>query len=86
MTNMRALIGGTGSPRLVEVPVPEAGPGQVRIRMTAARANPFDLAVAAGTLADHGVARKLIPTGSASTWPGRSTRWAKESPTGSGTR
>ncbi|MEU7855771.1 NADP-dependent oxidoreductase [Nonomuraea sp. NPDC049141] len=59
MTNMRALIGGTGSPRLVEVPVPEAGPGQVRIRMSAAGVNPFDLAVAAGTLADHGVARKL---------------------------
>ncbi|MEU4225127.1 zinc-binding dehydrogenase [Nonomuraea sp. NPDC026600] len=59
MTNMRALIGGTGSPRLVEVPVPEAGPGQVRIRMAAAGVNPFDLAVAAGTLADHGVARKL---------------------------
>ncbi|MEQ4715763.1 NADP-dependent oxidoreductase [Nonomuraea sp. B19D2] len=59
MTNMRALIGGSGSPRLVEVPVPTAGPGQVRIKMAAAGVNLFDLAVAAGTLADYGVARRL---------------------------
>ncbi|MER6944388.1 NADP-dependent oxidoreductase [Nonomuraea sp. NPDC000554] len=59
MTNMRALIGGSGAPRLVEVPVPEAGPLQVRIRVSAAGVNPFDLAVAAGTLAQYGVARPL---------------------------
>ncbi|MGN9842998.1 NADP-dependent oxidoreductase [Nonomuraea sp. H19] len=59
MTNMRALIGGSGAPRLVELPVPEAGPQQVRIKVAAAAVNPFDLAVAAGTLADYGVARPL---------------------------
>ncbi|KAB8196876.1 zinc-binding dehydrogenase [Nonomuraea phyllanthi] len=56
---MRALIGGSGAPRLVEVPVPTAGPGQVRIRTAAATVNPFDLAVASGKLADYGVARRL---------------------------
>ncbi|TMR93760.1 NADP-dependent oxidoreductase [Nonomuraea basaltis] len=56
---MRALIGGSGAPRLVEVPVPQAGPGQVRIKVAAAGVNPFDLAVAAGALADYGVARRL---------------------------
>ncbi|MGR6913695.1 NADP-dependent oxidoreductase [[Actinomadura] parvosata] len=59
MTSMRALIGGSGAPRLVEVPVPEAGPAQVRIRVAAAAVNLFDLAIAAGTVADHGVARRL---------------------------
>ncbi|MDP4503655.1 NADP-dependent oxidoreductase [Nonomuraea turcica] len=58
-TTMRALIGGSGAPRLVEVPVPQAGRRQVRIRVAAAGVNPFDLAVAAGTLADYGVARRL---------------------------
>ncbi|NUR84059.1 MAG: NADP-dependent oxidoreductase [Nonomuraea sp.] len=56
---MRALIGGSGVPLLVRAPVPEAGPGQVRVKVTAAGVNPFDLAVAAGTLASYGVARKL---------------------------
>ncbi|WP_230465725.1 NADP-dependent oxidoreductase [[Actinomadura] parvosata] len=59
MTNMRALIGGSGAPRLVEAPVPEAGPAQVRIKVAAAAVNPFDLAIAAGTVADYGVARRL---------------------------
>ncbi|GAA3473150.1 NADP-dependent oxidoreductase [Nonomuraea roseola] len=56
---MRALIGGSGSPRLIEAPLPQAGRGQIRIKVAAAGVNPFDLAVAAGTLADYGVARKL---------------------------
>lgn len=59
MTNMRALIGGSGAPLLVQAPVPEAGPGQVRIKVAAAGVNPFDLAVAAGALAEYGLARKL---------------------------
>lgn len=59
MTNMRALIGGSGSPELVHVPIPRAGARQVRIKVAAAGVNPFDLAVAAGTLAGYGVARPL---------------------------
>ncbi|MEV4060015.1 NADP-dependent oxidoreductase [Nonomuraea dietziae] len=59
MTTMRALIGGSGSPRLIEAPLPQAGRGQIRIKVAAAGVNPFDLAVAAGVLADYGVARKL---------------------------
>ncbi|MEU4323812.1 NADP-dependent oxidoreductase [Nonomuraea dietziae] len=59
MTTMRALIGGSGSPRLIEAPLPQAGRGQIRIKVAAAGVNPFDLAVATGALADYGVARKL---------------------------
>ncbi|MEU1390176.1 MULTISPECIES: NADP-dependent oxidoreductase [unclassified Nonomuraea] len=59
MTNMRALIGGSGAPRLVSAPLPTAGPGQVRVKVAAAGVNPFDLAVASGALASYGLARKL---------------------------
>ncbi|MEU4699147.1 NADP-dependent oxidoreductase [Nonomuraea dietziae] len=59
MTTMRALIGGSGSPRLIEAPLPQAGRGQIRIKVAAAGVNPFDLAVATGALAGYGVARKL---------------------------
>jgi NADPH:quinone reductase-like Zn-dependent oxidoreductase len=56
--NMRALIGGSGAPLLVETPIPEAGSMQVRIRVAAAGVNPFDLAVTAGSLASYGLARQ----------------------------
>jgi NADPH:quinone reductase-like Zn-dependent oxidoreductase len=36
MTTMRALIGGSGSPRLIEAPLPQAGRGQIRIKVAAA--------------------------------------------------
>ncbi|MFD1934649.1 MULTISPECIES: NADP-dependent oxidoreductase [Nonomuraea] len=63
MTTMRALIGGSGSPELIEAPIPQAGSGQVRIKVAAAGVNLFDLAVAAGTLVDYGVARRLASYG-----------------------
>ncbi|MCA2207593.1 NADP-dependent oxidoreductase [Nocardia rosealba] len=56
---MRAVVAhGYGGPevlRLVEVPVPEPGVGQVRIRVRAATVNPVDLVTRAGALVEAGL-------------------------------
>ncbi|HEX5598216.1 MAG TPA: NADP-dependent oxidoreductase [Micromonosporaceae bacterium] len=38
--------------RLAEVPVPQAGPGQIRVRVKAAGVQPFDVKVRSGEMAD----------------------------------
>ncbi|WP_459180636.1 NADP-dependent oxidoreductase [Streptomyces sp.] len=58
---MRAVVveadsfGGPDALRVVEVPVPVAGPGQVRIRVEAAAVNPVDLATRSGVLVAAGL-------------------------------
>lgn len=56
---MRAVVvrsfGGPEALEVAEVPVPTAGPGQVRIRVEAAAVNPVDVATRAGVLADAGI-------------------------------
>lgn len=41
-------------PRMVDLPVPEAGPGQVQVRLAAASMNPMDAAAAQGRFARFG--------------------------------
>ncbi|MFC3505385.1 alcohol dehydrogenase catalytic domain-containing protein [Micromonospora krabiensis] len=63
---MRAVgllrYGGPEVLRLVDVPTPHAGPGEVRVRVRAAAVNPADTLIRAGASAvrRHG-ARPLIP-------------------------
>ncbi|MFF8804319.1 alcohol dehydrogenase catalytic domain-containing protein [Streptomyces omiyaensis] len=56
---MRALVldsfGGPEVLRIADVPVPAAGPGQVRVRVEAATVHPVDLATRAGALAGAGL-------------------------------
>ncbi|WP_158718682.1 alcohol dehydrogenase catalytic domain-containing protein, partial [Streptomyces griseus] len=56
---MRALVfdsfGGPEVLRIAEVPVPAAGPGQVRVRVEAATVHPVDLATRSGALAAAGL-------------------------------
>ncbi|MGW4893208.1 NADP-dependent oxidoreductase [Kitasatospora sp. NPDC004240] len=56
---MRAVVvrrfAGPDALEVVDVPVPEAGPGQVRIRVEAAGVNPVDLVTRAGVLAGAGL-------------------------------
>ncbi|MFE1343028.1 NADP-dependent oxidoreductase [Streptomyces sp. NPDC058757] len=56
---MRALVfdsfGGPEVLRIAEVPVPPAGPGQVRVRVEAATVHPVDLATRSGGLAGAGL-------------------------------
>ncbi|MFI6324513.1 NADP-dependent oxidoreductase [Nonomuraea sp. NPDC050556] len=56
---MRALFARSGIVEITEVPLPEAGPGQVRVKVAAAAVQPVDLATTAGALADYGLTRKL---------------------------
>jgi NADPH:quinone reductase-like Zn-dependent oxidoreductase len=52
------IIRGYGGPDVIEladVPVPEPGTGQVRIRVHAAPVHPVDIATRAGRLAEHGL-------------------------------
>jgi NADPH:quinone reductase-like Zn-dependent oxidoreductase len=52
------IIRGYGGPDVIEladVPVPQPGTGQVRIRVGAAPVHPVDIATRAGRLAEHGL-------------------------------
>jgi NADPH:quinone reductase-like Zn-dependent oxidoreductase len=52
------IIRGYGAPDVIEladVPVPQPGTGQVRIRVQAAPVHPVDIATRAGRLAEHGL-------------------------------
>lgn len=59
---MRALVvrnfGGPGSLEIADLPVPEAGPGQVRVRVAASSVNPIDVSTRSGALAQGGL---LVP-------------------------
>ena len=56
---MRAVIvrsfGGPEVLEIADLPVPQPGTGQVRVRVQAAAVNPVDIATRAGWLAEHGL-------------------------------
>jgi NADPH2:quinone reductase len=56
-------FGGPEALEVTDVPVPQAGPGQVRITVQAAAVNPVDLATRAGLLAEHGLMAADSPVG-----------------------
>lgn len=64
---MRAVVvrsyGGPEALELVERPVPEPGPGQVRVRVEAAGVNPVDLVTRSGTLVEAGLMASRDVTG-----------------------
>jgi NADPH:quinone reductase-like Zn-dependent oxidoreductase len=53
--------GGPEVVRLVDVPDPEAGPGQVRVRVKTAGVQPFDVAVVAGTILRQAAGVLTVP-------------------------
>ncbi|TGB16105.1 NADP-dependent oxidoreductase [Streptomyces sp. MZ04] len=64
---MQAVVargyGGSEVLELVTVPLPEAGPGQVRIRVEASTVNPVDLATRSGALVEGGLMAARERTG-----------------------
>src|SRR2546430_6542869 len=64
---MRAVVvrtpGGPETLELTEVPVPEPGAGQVRIRVEAAAVNPVDYATRAGYLTSFATEREVTGIG-----------------------
>lgn len=54
---------GPGSIEIIDVPVVEPGPGEIRVRIVAASVNPVDLAVAAGTFHAMGLIHQPERTG-----------------------
>ena len=79
---MRALrihaYGGPEQLKVDEVPDPHAGPGEIRIKVSAASINPLDGKILRGLLA--GGEALAEPTGSVSTPPGWWTRSARVCP------
>jgi NADPH:quinone reductase len=77
---MRAVVirsfGGPEVLEMAEVPVPAAGPGQVRIRVEAAGVNPVDAATREGWLVEAGLQPPREIIGLGWMWPGPSTNWA----------
>jgi NADPH:quinone reductase-like Zn-dependent oxidoreductase len=55
--------GGPDSIEIIEVPVVEPGPGQVRVEIAGATVNPVDLALAAGVFHDLGLIHQTDHTG-----------------------
>ncbi|MBO0872943.1 MAG: NADP-dependent oxidoreductase [Pseudonocardia sp.] len=55
--------GGPDSIEIIEVPVAEPGPGDVRVELAAAPVNPVDLAVARGVFHDMGLINQAEHTG-----------------------
>lgn len=55
--------GGPDSIEIIDVPVAEPGPGEVRVRIAAAGVNPVDLAVAGGVFHDMGLINQPGHTG-----------------------
>jgi NADPH:quinone reductase-like Zn-dependent oxidoreductase len=55
--------GGPDSIEIIDVPVAEPGPGEVRIRIAAAPVNPVDLAVAGGLFHERGMINQPEHTG-----------------------
>jgi NADPH:quinone reductase-like Zn-dependent oxidoreductase len=55
--------GGPGSIEIIDVPVAEPGPGEVRVRIAAAPVNPVDLAVARGIFHARGLISQPERTG-----------------------
>ncbi len=57
------IPGGPDSIEVIDVPLAEAGPGQVRVKVAAATVNPVDLGVAAGVFHDLGLVHQPDRTG-----------------------
>ena len=55
--------GGPDAIEIIEVPVAEPGPGQVRVEIAGAAVNPVDLALAAGVFHELGLIRQADHTG-----------------------
>lgn len=55
--------GGPDSIEIIEVPVVEPGPGQIRVDIAGATVNPVDLALAAGVFHDRGLVHQPHHTG-----------------------
>ena len=66
-TTFRAAVvrtpGGPDSIEIIDVPVVEAGPGQVRVEIAGAAVNPVDLALAAGVFHERGLVDQPAHTG-----------------------
>ena len=75
------IIRGYGGPDVIEladVPAPQPGTGQVRIRVHAAPVHPVDIATRAGRLAEHGLMAASATSAWGGTWPASSMRSARE--------